>query len=149
MESELRQKIGQDLSTKYQRRFERKLDEELRKIDRSNENWRIKVELKERKSQELTVALAHCRDECSRICAASQKKDAAAAELALLVSEKDMLLTELALLSRAQKREIVRLSRGVQACKISEVGARPTNERVKIVRTQLKEALFITCEASC
>ena len=134
MEAELRRKIGQDLSEKYQKRFERKLEEELRKVDRNGENWRTKLESEERRSQELADALAKSRNECSRICTASQKKDAAAAELALIVSEKDMLLTELALLSRAQKRELARLG--------DAASERAMGAQTKTIRTQLKESLF-------
>lgn len=151
MEAELRRKIGQDLSEKFQRRFERKLEDELRKIDRNDETWRAKLESEERRYQELADSLAKCRRECSRVSAASQKKDAAAAELALLVSEKDMLLTELALLSRAQKRELERLSHehalGAAAAAASKVSYAGTESpvvgaRAKTIRTQLKESLF-------
>jgi len=145
MKDELRQTIAQDLSARYQHRFERKLEEELRKIHRDDEHWRAKLETEERRCKGLQDALETCRSECSRIFAASQKKDAATAELALLVSEKDMLLTELALLSRAQKREISRLARRTTPCKNATDAETQRNDkmRAKTIRTKLKESLFI------
>jgi len=144
MEAELRLKIGQDLSEKFERRYDRKLEEELRKLDRNDEAWRAKLENEEKRHQDLADSLAKCRRECSRVCAASQKKDAAAAELALLVSEKDMLLTELALLSRAQKRELARISRERGTVDSSNANNEESSmgARTKTIRTQLKESLF-------
>ena len=105
-EGNLRQEIEKQMATKYHKRFKRKLEEELEKSSRNDSEWKDLLNAEKEKVKNLTKDLVQRDEKIINMRCTTNDKDAATAELALLIREKDMLLSELTLLSRAQKNEI-------------------------------------------
>jgi hypothetical protein len=103
IEMDLRSELEKELGSKYKRKMEKAMVLERKKVE-SSENVKVMNDLK----GELEEALNHAEDQdktVEKLKSTISAKEAASAELALLVREKDLLLTELTLLSRAYKEE--------------------------------------------
>ena len=98
LEQGFRMRIEREISRKYKRQMQKKLDDELKKIRLSPDETRQALEAERDKTAGLEADLDEKMTRIEELVATGEDKDRASAELALLVREKDMLLSELTLL---------------------------------------------------
>lgn len=106
MEKQMRTRLEGEIGRRYHTQMKRKIEDAIGQIKMKPDAMRDALEAERRRTEHLEAAVQRQQEELMRAEDAIDAKARGSAELALLVKEKDMLLTELTLLVRAYKGEM-------------------------------------------
>ena len=108
-EKQMRTRLEGEIGRRYKMQMRKKIEEAIARIKMKPDAMREALEAERRRGENLEEALQKREEDLIRMEGDLEAKDRGSAELALLVREKDMLLTELTLLVRAYKGEVKRI----------------------------------------
>merc|ERR1711991_94726 len=109
MEKSMRQRLEAGIGRRFKGMMRKKIEEAIARIKMKPDAMRDALEAERRRVELLEKVIEERQEEIMLKDRDLEAKERGAAELALLVREKDMLLTELTLLVRAYKSEVGQL----------------------------------------
>eukprot|EP00943_MAST-04B_sp_MAST-4B-sp1_P005844 g5844.t1 len=114
MEKSMRQRLEAEIGRRFKGMMRKKIEEAIARIKMKPDAMRDALEAERRRVELLEKVIEERQEEIMLKDRDLEAKERGAAELALLVREKDMLLTELTLLVRAYKGEVKQLKDNIE-----------------------------------